>query len=101
MKQFSSVDCGDLHTALISSTGELFTFGDNSEGQLGIGIEFKNHVDRASLVTGISERAIQVSCGYRHTLVLTDHGTVFGMGSNKRYELGLGNVHKTVTPVRL
>lgn len=90
MKQFSFVDCGDLHTALISTTGELFTFGDNSDGQLGISVEFKNTVDRASLVTGISERVIQVSCGYRHTLALTDNGMIFGMGSNRRYELGLG-----------
>jgi alpha-tubulin suppressor-like RCC1 family protein len=54
-KLFRSVDCGDLHSALVSSNGELFTFGDNSEGQLGVGIEFKNSIDRASLVTGISE----------------------------------------------
>lgn len=49
------IDCGDLHTAVVTNTGELFTFGDNSEGQLGIGIEFKNSIDRLSIVTGISE----------------------------------------------
>lgn len=31
-KSFRGVDCGDSHTAVISKTGELFTFGDNSEG---------------------------------------------------------------------
>lgn len=53
-----------------------------------MGIDFKNIIDRVTLVTGISEEVVQVSCGYKHTLVLTDHGQVFGMGSNRRYELG-------------
>jgi alpha-tubulin suppressor-like RCC1 family protein len=44
-----------LHTALISTTGELYTLGDNSEGQLGIGMEYKIHTDRPTLVTGITE----------------------------------------------
>lgn len=57
-KTFRAVDCGDSHTAVVSNTGELYTFGENSEGQLGIGIEFKNTVDRAALVTGISEEVI-------------------------------------------
>jgi len=52
------IDCGEIHTAVVSNTGELFTFGDNSEGQLGIGIEFKNNIDRLTLVTGISEEVV-------------------------------------------
>lgn len=94
-KLFRAIDCGDQHTAVISNTGELYTFGDNSEGQLGIGIEFRNNIDRPTLVTGISEETIQVSCGYRHTLVLTNHGTVFGMGTNKKYELASGTLQKS------
>ena len=33
----AEVDLGDLHSAVISSIGVLFAFGDNSMGQLGIG----------------------------------------------------------------
>lgn len=54
-KTFKNIDCGDIHTAITSSTGELYTFGDNSEGQLGIGMEYKLHSDRPVLVTGITE----------------------------------------------
>ena len=32
-----------------------------------------------------------MSCGYRHTLVLTENGKVYGFGNNRRHELGLGN----------
>ena len=54
-------------------------------------MEYKLSSDRPTLVTGITEEIISVSCGFRHTLVLTDHGIVYGMGTNRKYELGLVN----------
>jgi alpha-tubulin suppressor-like RCC1 family protein len=44
---------------------------------------------------------VQVSCGFRHTLVLTGHGTVFGMGTNKKYELASGTLQKSSQPIRI
>lgn len=68
-------------------------------------MEYKLHTDRATLVTGITEEIVSVSCGHRHTLVLTDHGTVYGMGSNRKYELGLMNnqptMSKCIVPIRI
>jgi alpha-tubulin suppressor-like RCC1 family protein len=32
-----------------------------------------------------------VSCGFRHTLFLSENGKVYGVGSNKKHEMGLGN----------
>ena len=34
---------------------------------------------------------LQVSCGARHTVVLTDDGRALGCGCNKHGELGLGD----------
>ena len=90
-KAFKRVECGDQHTALITPTGDLYTFGDNSEGQLGLGIDYKTFTDKPTLVTGILDRIQDVSCGYRHTLVLSERGSVYGMGTNRRFELGLIN----------
>lgn len=83
------VDCGDQHTALITPSGDLYTLGDNSEGQLGLAVEYKTFTDKATLVTGIMDRISEVAAGYRHTLVLTERGSVYGMGTNRRYELAL------------
>lgn len=33
----------------------------------------------------------QVSAGFRHTLALTHGGVVYGMGSNRYNEMGLGD----------
>jgi alpha-tubulin suppressor-like RCC1 family protein len=80
---------------VVTTRQEILTFGDNSEGQLGLNIDNKSSVDRPSIIvtTGaeIRENIAQVSCGYRHTLVLTENGRVYGFGTNKRYELGLGH----------
>jgi alpha-tubulin suppressor-like RCC1 family protein len=42
-------------------------------------------------VEKIEDDCIEVSCGFRHTLFLTENGKVFAVGSNKKHELGLGN----------
>jgi alpha-tubulin suppressor-like RCC1 family protein len=55
-KSFKKVDCGDQHTALITHSGDLYTFGDNSEGQLGLGVDYKTFTDKPTLVTGILDR---------------------------------------------
>lgn len=88
-RNFKAVDCGDQHTALITPSGDLYTLGDNSEGQLGLGIDYKTFNEKATLVTGIMDRVQEVAAGYRHTLVLTERGSVYGMGTNRRHELGL------------
>jgi alpha-tubulin suppressor-like RCC1 family protein len=54
-------------------------------------------------VTGILDRIQTVACGYRHTLALTERGTVYGMGTNRRFELGQLNLSapKSIGPVKI
>jgi alpha-tubulin suppressor-like RCC1 family protein len=90
-RNFKSVDCGDQHTAVVTPSGDLYTFGDNSEGQLGLGIDYKTFTEKPTLITGMLDRVVEVACGYRHTLIVTERGSVFGTGTNRRFELGLAN----------
>jgi|LauGreDrversion4_2_1035121.scaffolds.fasta_scaffold423714_1 alpha-tubulin suppressor-like RCC1 family protein len=39
----------------------------------------------------IYEPIKQISAGYRHTLALTEKGVVYGFGSNRLNEMGLGD----------
>lgn len=70
----------------------MYTFGDNSEGQLGLSVDYKTFCEKPTLITGMMDRVLEAACGYRHTLVLTERGSVYGMGSNRRFELGLPNL---------
>lgn len=82
----SSVDCGAQHTAVIDSTGCLWTFG---RGWLG-------HDSRPTLaqvtpckVTMHSDaKLVDVSCGEGHTAVLTDAGALYTFGLNTVGQLG-------------
>ena len=89
---------GDLHSAVISTSGSLYTFGDNSKGQLGLGPRAKIHVESPQEVIDVPETVRQVACGFRHTLVLANNGNVYGMGNNRRHELGLGESARSREP---
>lgn len=48
-------------------------------------------MDRPTRVQEIHDEVILISCGYRHSLALTSKGQIFGFGSNRRHEMGLGD----------
>lgn len=51
-------ECGSLHTLLLTASGNLIAFGDNSYGQLGNGIHTSNYV------------FTQIATGERHSIML-------------------------------
>jgi alpha-tubulin suppressor-like RCC1 family protein len=61
---------------------------------LGISCEYKPCVDRPVLLRSSGEEITQVSAGYRHSLYLTDSGKVYGMGTNRGHEMGIGSTHQ-------
>lgn len=90
----AGVDAGTRHTCAVTDAGDVFCFGDNSDGQLGCG-----NTDAQATpveVTGLGETVSKVSCGARHTCALMRTGTVkcWGFGQNGR----LGNDNAAVQP---
>uniref|UniRef100_A0A4W5KYU1 Uncharacterized protein n=1 Tax=Hucho hucho TaxID=62062 RepID=A0A4W5KYU1_9TELE len=64
------VAVGAEHTLVLSSTGDVFTWGSNSEGQLGLG--HTNHVREPTLVTSLQGKDInQISAGRCHSAAWT------------------------------
>ncbi|KXZ50732.1 hypothetical protein GPECTOR_15g416 [Gonium pectorale] len=108
----SRVACGDTHTLVVAGEGELFTFGRNQNGQLGLGhtndclspqrvtalqfgqLGLGDTEDRSSptLVAGaLAGRAVAVlACGWRHTVAVTADGQVFSWGRGVNGQLGHG-----------
>ncbi|XP_067244112.1 retinitis pigmentosa GTPase regulator b isoform X1 [Chanodichthys erythropterus] len=65
------VECGENHTALITESGLLYTFGDGRHGKLGLGEENFTNQFRPTLCTRFLYYHVHfVTCGGCHMLVL-------------------------------
>mmetsp|Transcript_11537 Transcript_11537/g.14302 ORF Transcript_11537/g.14302 Transcript_11537/m.14302 type:complete len:348 (-) Transcript_11537:62-1105(-) len=81
-----SASCGYNFTAALDEYGTLYTFGENDEGQLGIGTLIDPQ--KIQTVPGIPPVA-SVACGYFHTVVLDENHRVWSFGMNNCGQLGV------------
>ena len=70
------VSCGNSHCLVATNEKMLFSFGDNSVGQLGIGVAANQHSPQpVARLCGLV--AVKVSCGGHHNLVTTVEADIF------------------------
>jgi len=85
------------HTACVTAKGTLWTWGNGRTGQLGHGDrEPRQRPTRLGKDMYGGSPAVMVSCGYYHTLVLTDVGCVFSCGWGLHGQLGHGDTADTL-----
>lgn len=80
----TQLSCGGKHTALLTASDQIYTFGNNDFGQLGRSrrIGQAHHVEALD-----SQKIIQVSCGQSHTMALTHERNVYCWGRNNHFQL--------------
>ncbi|XP_028414722.1 X-linked retinitis pigmentosa GTPase regulator-like [Dendronephthya gigantea] len=81
--------CGDEHSAVITSSGRLYTFGSNDWGQLGHG-NSKPYTKPSVVKKLKGDKVKAVACGRSHTLVISESG-VFSFGAGSDSQLGHGD----------
>ncbi|KAL2583290.1 hypothetical protein GLYMA_14G066000v4 [Glycine max] len=87
------VAAGLWHTVCTSADGDVYAFGENQFGQLGTGADQAETLPRLLDSPSLDNlRAKNISCGARHTALVTEGGKVFCWGWNKYGQLGLGDV---------
>lgn len=89
---------GDFFTGLITSTDELYTFGDDSYGQLGNNA--RNYVKEPTRVASLTE-VNKICCGSNHMAALTHDGRVFTWGKGEQGRLGFESKMNVYTPKEL
>ena len=77
-EEWHQIACGEEHTAAVTPTGELYTWGPHGFGRLGQGNDDDDQTEEPKLVTSLSgKKAVNVSCGQSHTAVVTSEGELY------------------------
>ena len=83
------ISCGQFHTVMLTADGVAYSCGKNDYGQ--ICQESLENLKIFTRTLGQNENGNvikQVCCGYYHTLLLSQNGTVTGFGRNDYGQLG-------------
>ncbi|WCJ39085.1 Regulator of chromosome condensation (RCC1) family with FYVE zinc finger domain [Euphorbia peplus] len=105
----SSVSCGPWHTAVVTSSGQLFTFGDGTFGVLGHGNRENVWTPReVESLKGL--RTVRAACGVWHTAAIVEvmvgsssssncsSGKLFTWGDGDKGRLGHGDKEPRLVP---
>ncbi|KAG4183437.1 hypothetical protein ERO13_A09G109800v2 [Gossypium hirsutum] len=105
----SSISCGPWHTAVVTSAGQLFTFGDGTFGVLGHGDRNSVSIPReVESLKGL--RTVRAACGVWHTAAVVEvmagnssssncsSGKLFTWGDGDKGRLGHGDKETKLVP---
>jgi len=95
------LDFGYTHSTLLTSFGNVYTWGNNATGQLG-----NNTIVNSSIPINITsffmlegeEKIVDISLGYVHSLALSSTGDVFAWGNNPYGQIGNGTTNLYIAP---
>ena len=100
------ISCSGFCSVAVSSFGDVYSFGWNTNGQLGI----KKTTDRCKQVYSLPEivesieneldPVTSVSCGYKHTILRTEKNKLFASGLNNYGQLGINKEENEIDEVR-
>ena len=83
------------HSLILKNDGTLWGTGYNTNGQLGLGDTINRNI--FTQVTTNADNIKQVYCGYFHTFMLKNDGTLWSCGNNQYGQLGLGDTTNRTT----
>ncbi|GAM22069.1 hypothetical protein SAMD00019534_052440 [Acytostelium subglobosum LB1] len=97
----SQVSCGNWHTIVLSEEGEVYTFGSNKDGRLGVPIKTCASSSTPQLVK-FDKKIKKIGAGSNFNAVLTDTSNfIYTWGCNANSQLGVlleGHDKFTATP---
>ncbi|XP_072241033.1 probable E3 ubiquitin-protein ligase HERC3 isoform X1 [Leuresthes tenuis] len=97
----SQIMCGNQHCIALSRDGQLFTWGQNTSGQLGLGKGEPSKLYPQPLKSLAGIPLAQITAGGDHSFALSLSGAVFGWGKNRAGQLGLNDKQDRAVPCHI
>ena len=98
LTNIQAVDCGFEHTICLDTMGNVYTFGSNEYGVLGIGLK-EDELAYTHLPQKVNLPPVkQISCGDIFNICVTEEHTLFSFGLSNFGQLGHGNTHNFNMP---
>ena len=91
------IECGKGHTMCIDIHKNLFVFGFNHYGQLGLGNSSSTEAIKHPSLTDV----IDISSGGWHSFVKTSTNEIYAFGNSRAYQLGVQAEGKTYSPIQV
>lgn len=89
-KKIALVTGGWRHTLAADKEGELYAWGWNQFGQLGLGDD-QDRCLPERVQTLANDKVVLLSSGWKHTLVVTEKGDLYSWGRGAGGQLGRGD----------
>ena len=99
LPEITRIECGLYHSLCIDVYNDLYVFGENRFGQLGLGDTNNRYkpIKHPSL-----SNIIDVSKGGCHTFVKISNNEIYAFGNNEYSQLGIKTEHEDqLTPIRV
>ena len=88
MGKWWAVAAGDFHSIVLTESGDIYSWGENTFGQLGDGTT--KAINKPHLIKGIAGKVVSIAAGDYYSVALTENGDIYNWGENRFGQLGDG-----------
>ncbi|MCL4538756.1 MAG: T9SS type A sorting domain-containing protein [Bacteroidetes bacterium] len=96
----TAIACGYDHSLAIGNDGNVYAWGDNSDGQLGNGFTTNSDIPvKVNLPGGFVPA--QICASWNYSFAVGADGSLYAWGTDGQGQLGLGNTTNQLLPVKV
>ena len=93
-----AISCGRYHSIILDNNQDIWVFGSNNSGQLGLGDRINRNIP---CKVNLNIKVKQISCGAFHSLILDNNDNVWSFGYNACGQLGLNHLDNKLVATQI